>query len=123
MRTNIVIYDKLMSDALQAAGMTTKREAVELGFKLLVRKNKQQAIRKLSGKLKWQGDLGELRGLQVILADTSVWIDYFNGTETEESNALGTALADGAVAIGDIILLEILQGFNSEKDYNSAKIV
>jgi len=57
----------------------------------------------------------------LILVDTSVWIDYFNGTECEASNALDTALADGTVAIGDIILLEILQGFRSGKDYNRAK--
>ncbi len=63
MRTNIVIDDKLMSDALKATGLSTKREAVELGLKMLVRLNKQQAIRKLRGKLKWEGDLDEMRGL------------------------------------------------------------
>ncbi len=57
----------------------------------------------------------------MILVDTSVWIDYFNGTESEESNALDTALADGTVAIGDIIMLEILQGFRNDKDYNRVK--
>jgi len=62
MRTNIVIDDQLMSDALKATGLSTKREAVELGLKLLVRQNKQQAIRKLRGKLKWEGDLDEMRG-------------------------------------------------------------
>ena len=62
MRTNIVIDDKLMSDALKATGLVTKKEAVEEGLKLLVRQNKQQAIRKLRGKLKWEGDLDEMRG-------------------------------------------------------------
>jgi len=62
MRTNIVIDDKLMSQALKATGLSTKKEAVELGLKLLVRQNKQQAIRKLRGKLKWEGDLDEMRG-------------------------------------------------------------
>lgn len=62
MRTNIVIDDKLMSEALKATGLSTKREAVELGLKMLVRLNKQQAIRKLRGKLKWEGDLDEMRG-------------------------------------------------------------
>ncbi len=61
MRTNIVIDDKLMSDALKASGLRTKKEAVELGLKLLVRQNRQQAIRKLRGKLKWEGDLDEMR--------------------------------------------------------------
>ena len=62
MRTNIVIDDELMSAALKATGLRTKKEAVELGLKLLVRQNKQQAIRKLRGKLKWEGDLDEMRG-------------------------------------------------------------
>lgn len=62
MRTNIVIDDQLMSDALKVTGLSTKKEAVELGLKLLVAKNKQQAIRKLRGKLKWEGNLDEMRG-------------------------------------------------------------
>lgn len=62
MRTNIVIDDKLMSDALKATGVATKREVVELGLMLLVRQNKQQAVRKLRGKLRWEGDLDEMRG-------------------------------------------------------------
>ncbi len=62
MRTNIVIDDKLMSAALKASGVGTKKEAVELGLRLLVRQNKQQAIRKLRGKLRWEGDLDEMRG-------------------------------------------------------------
>lgn len=62
MRTNIVIDDKLMADALKVSGATTKKEAVELGLKLLVRQNKQQAIRKLRGKLRWEGNLDEIRG-------------------------------------------------------------
>ena len=62
MRTNIVIDDELMAAALKATGLSTKREAVEEGLRLLVRQNQQQAIRKLRGKLKWEGDLGEMRG-------------------------------------------------------------
>ena len=62
MRTNIVIDEDLMADALKATGLKTKREAVERGLKLLVRQNQQQAIRGLRGKLKWEGDLNEMRG-------------------------------------------------------------
>jgi len=62
MRTNIVIDDKLMDEALKATGFSTKKEAVEQGLKLLVQQNKQQSIRKLRGKLKWGGDLDEMRG-------------------------------------------------------------
>ena len=62
MRTNIVIDDKLIAAALKATGASTKKEVVELGLKLLVKQNKQEAIRKLRGKLKWEGDLDEMRG-------------------------------------------------------------
>ncbi len=61
MRTNIVIDDKLMADALKATGLQTKKEAVEEGLKALIRLNKQAGIRKLKGKLKWEGDLEEMR--------------------------------------------------------------
>ena len=61
MRTNIVIDDRLMEEALSATGLTTKREAVELGLKTLVRLKKQERIRKFKGKLKWEGDLTEQR--------------------------------------------------------------
>ncbi len=62
MRTNIVIDDDLMSNALKATGFRTKKEAVEEGLKLLIKKNKQNSIRKLRGKLEWEGDLDEMRG-------------------------------------------------------------
>ena len=57
------------------------------------------------------------------LADTSVWIDYFNGAENQFTRKLHSLLAIELVAIGDIILTEILQGFRSEKDYILAKEV
>jgi predicted nucleic acid-binding protein len=57
----------------------------------------------------------------MIIVDTSVWIDYFNGIETQESNYLDNALANDDVAIGDLILLEILQGFKNDKEYKQAK--
>lgn len=62
MRTNIVIDDKLMMDALEASGLSTKKEVVEQGLKLLVRRNQQQEIRKLRGRIRWEGDLDEMRG-------------------------------------------------------------
>ncbi len=62
MRTNIVIDDKLMADALKATGVGTKKEAVELGLRMLVKQNRQQAVRKLRGKLRWEGDLNKMRG-------------------------------------------------------------
>ena len=56
-RTNIVIDDKLMRDALRATGLKTKRETVELGLRTLLRLPQQAEIRKYRGKLKWEGDL------------------------------------------------------------------
>ncbi len=57
----------------------------------------------------------------MIVVDTSVWIDYFNGKDTSEVNLLDKALGKEAVAIGDIIALEILQGFKNDADYKTAK--
>ena len=61
MRTNIVIDDKLMWDTLRATGLKTKREAVEEGLRSLLRLKRQAEIRKLRGKLSWQGDLDAMR--------------------------------------------------------------
>lgn len=61
-RTNIVIDDQLMSDALKATGLNTKKEAVEECLKLLIRRNRQQEIKKLRGKVNWEGNLHEMRG-------------------------------------------------------------
>jgi Arc/MetJ family transcription regulator len=61
MRTNIVIDDKLMSDTLRATGLKTKREAVELGLKTLLRLRQQSEIKRLRGKITWEGDLDAMR--------------------------------------------------------------
>jgi Arc/MetJ family transcription regulator len=61
MRTNIVIDDKLMRDALRATGLKTKREAVEEGLRTLLRLKRQEQIRRFRGKLDWQGDLDAIR--------------------------------------------------------------
>ena len=61
MRTNIEIDDKLMKDALKATGAKTKREAVELGLKTLLRLRAQENARDLKGKITWEGDLNAMR--------------------------------------------------------------
>ena len=61
MRTNIVIDDELMAQALKATGLQTKKEVVEQGLRLLVKRSKQQSIRSLRGKIKWEGNLDEMR--------------------------------------------------------------
>jgi Arc/MetJ family transcription regulator len=61
MRTNIVIDNTLMQEALKATGLKTKKEAVELGLKTLITLRKQAAIKELRGKLVWEGNLDTLR--------------------------------------------------------------
>jgi Arc/MetJ family transcription regulator len=61
MRTNIEIDDALMSDVLKMTGLRTKKEAVELGLKTLIRLKKQERIKQFKGKLRWEGDLEEMR--------------------------------------------------------------
>ena len=61
MRTNVVIDDKLMADALKACGARTKREAVELGLKTLLQLGRQAEVRRLKGKINWEGDLEAMR--------------------------------------------------------------
>jgi Arc/MetJ family transcription regulator len=62
MRTNIVIDDELMANALKVTGLTKKKEFVKQGLELLIKRNQQQKIRDLRGKVKWEGDLDEMRG-------------------------------------------------------------
>ena len=57
----------------------------------------------------------------MILVDSSVWIDYFNGQPTEAVNYLDRALGLEKLIIGDIILTEVLQGFKHDKDFDTAK--
>jgi len=57
----------------------------------------------------------------VILVDSSVWIDYFNGIPTWQTDMLDTYLSNVPVVIGDLILTDVLQGFRSNKDYETAK--
>lgn len=61
MRTNIEIDDKLMKQAMKAAGATTKRETVEKALEMLVKRAEQSAILKLKGKVKWEGDIDSWR--------------------------------------------------------------
>lgn len=53
----------------------------------------------------------------MILADTSVWIDYLNGRVTPRTDFLDDCLTDGTLAMGDLILLEILQGIGIDKQF------
>lgn len=57
----------------------------------------------------------------MILVDSSVWIDYFRGTVTRQTERLDSLLGVEPLATGDLILTEVLQGFASERDFNQAK--
>lgn len=61
MRTNIVIDDAIMKEAMMLSKLKTKKAVVETGLKLLVRMKKQEQIKNLRGKLKWDGDLEKMR--------------------------------------------------------------
>ena len=57
----------------------------------------------------------------MIVVDSSVWIDYFNGVRTTQTDALDSSLATEPVALGDVNLVEVLQGFRREKDAARAR--
>ena len=57
----ILIDDQLVNDALEATGLATQEEVVALGLKTLIKLNQQSQIKQFKGKLKWEGDLDEMR--------------------------------------------------------------
>lgn len=59
----------------------------------------------------------------MIIVDSSVWIDYFSGADTPQAERLDITLGVKPVAIGDLILTEVLQGFRRDKDYKTARKV
>ena len=61
MRTNVVLDDDLIESALRVSGIKTKKDAIEEGLRLLVRIKGQEKIRGLRGKIKWTGNLDEMR--------------------------------------------------------------
>ena len=57
----------------------------------------------------------------MILVDSSIWIDYFNGKKTSKTDWLDRALGNKPIIIGDLILAEVLRGFQNENDFRTAK--
>lgn len=57
----------------------------------------------------------------MVLVDTSVWVDFFNGKMTDETEKLDHYLSSTVIVVGDLILTEVLQGFRSDKDYRIVK--
>jgi Arc/MetJ family transcription regulator len=61
MRTNVILDDDLMKSAVKLSGLKTKKAAIEEGLKLLVQRSHQAKTREFRGKLKWSGNLDEMR--------------------------------------------------------------
>ena len=61
MRTNVEINDSLMAEALKVGGFKTKKAAIEEGLRLLIQTRTQGQLRRLRGKLRWEGSLDEMR--------------------------------------------------------------
>jgi len=61
MRTNIVLDDELLERARKLTGLTTKRAVVEEALRLLVKLREQEGVRSLRGRLRWEGDLSQMR--------------------------------------------------------------
>ena len=61
MRTNVVVDEDLMASALKISGLRTKKDAIEGGLKLLVQVKSRKEIKRFRGKLKWTGNLDEMR--------------------------------------------------------------
>jgi hypothetical protein len=59
----------------------------------------------------------------MILVDSSVWIDYFNGVESDETDLLDQSLESETVCLGDLILAEVLQGFRYDRDFRNARVL
>lgn len=57
----MVIDDELMQEALKRSGLTTKRATIEYALKLLIKLKRQETIKDFRGKLRWEGDLNEMR--------------------------------------------------------------
>ena len=57
----------------------------------------------------------------MILVDSSVWVDYFRGTITPQTEKLDSLLGHESLAIGDLILTEVLQGFDNDRDFQTAQ--
>ena len=57
----------------------------------------------------------------MIVVDSSVWIDYFNGKKTPQTDWLDSSLGNTPLIVGDFVLTEVLQGFQSDKDFKIAK--
>ena len=120
MNINVVIDGHLLHQAMQASGIRNKRSrgnqpalAGETEATRPSVPSRETAMGRGSG--------GAARGRIVIVVDSSVWIEFFRGDETAEVSRLKDLLGKTTIAIGDLILVEVLQGFTNVKDAATAR--
>jgi Arc/MetJ family transcription regulator len=77
MRTNIEIDDRLIREAMRCSGARTKEAVVEAGLRLLVQTHAQGSIRRLRGKVRWEGDLRQLRRSRVEAQKSDVYRRWY----------------------------------------------
>ncbi len=65
--------------------------------------------------------MSSARGVGMILVDSTVWVDYFAGAPTSQTDYLDKLLGDQPLVVGDVILREVLQGFRSDHDFDEAR--
>lgn len=80
MRTNIVIDDTLLTEALSCTGLSTKKAVIEEALRTLVRLKSQEQIRSLRGQLRWEGDLHALRESRVAYEVNTATADANRGS-------------------------------------------
>ncbi|MFN8494063.1 MAG: type II toxin-antitoxin system VapB family antitoxin [Caldilineaceae bacterium] len=83
MRTNIVIDDQLMAEAMRLSGLKTKREVVEEALRLFIRQRSQRTVLALAGKIHWEGNLDEMRSSRFLHDEQGV---YRLAEEFEDQN-------------------------------------
>ncbi len=96
MRTNIVIDDGLMTEALACTGLETKKAVIEEALRTLVQLRRQGEIRSLRGRLHWQGDLNSLREGRVayttddgITDEARISLETIHQVESSDTNVAG----------------------------------
>jgi Arc/MetJ family transcription regulator len=108
MRTTIEIDDKLMKDVLRATGATTKKQAVELGLRTMLALRAQEKVRKLRGKITWEGDLNAMRADRCFLSNPVSGSIAFVPRETPRVALLDSLF--GCVFAGEIAAVPGLNG-------------
>ncbi len=96
MRTNIVIDDQLMAEAMRVSGLKTKREVVEEALRLFIRQRSQRAVLALAGKIHWEGNLDEMRRGRFLHDEQGVYhLDEEFDEQNQQNDEDNDRAADG----------------------------